>query len=540
MKLRASVIRRAVAITLIFALCVPLYACSSSGDDEDLDQLRENLYGTVELLPEEEDTSVDATTSNFTLAYSRKDTLNPYKCTSTLNATVGKLMYDQLVAVNSEYEAEMVVAKEITATSPRIISVVLRSGIVFSDGSVLTGEDVKYSFEAAKAAGSKYASQLVTVTNCTATENTVTFRITNPDPLVSLLLDFPIIKAGSDANDAVPIGSGRFYYVSDMEKGVFLLRNEKWYSTSKPSIERISLVSMPTVESIVHSIEIGTVSYFYTDLRDGYPTRINSNYTTVDLNNIVYLGMNTYDSRLAVLEVRRAMSQALNREEITTNAFSGRAYSATGPFTTSWPEAAAAQYGSTLSNSAGAVTSLTTAGFVNLDPNYIRYNVDGRALNFSLLVSAGNQQHVAAAQAIAHQLKAVGINITVYPIGFENLRQRIAAGNYELYLAEYSLLNNMDISPLFMPGTGLYTGPQPAGCVTFFNGYRDGTATLSELVEAFESDLPYIPVCFRLGMVCYTRSLSATMDVSESDPFHGIQLWEPALATNETGGSATG
>lgn len=499
--------------------------------------LREELYGTVELpTGDEEVTSYDATTSNFTIAYSKSDSLNPYFCTSALNMVLGDLMYDSLLTVNSEFEAEMVMAQSVTQLSGRIYQITLRSGVVFSDGTPVTGHDVKYSFEMAKKETSRFSAQLTSITSCTSTDTTATFRIEKLDPRAYMLLDFPIVKQGTaDVKDYIPVGSGRFYYHSDPETGTYLLRNQKWYSPDIPSVNRVSLVTMPTVESIIHSIEIGTVSYYFTDLRDGYPSRINSNYAMVDINNLIYIGINTNDSRLQNSDVRHAISYALNREEISSNAFGGRAYAATGPLTTSWPEAAAAQYGSTLSSEPTAISSLITAGYVNQDDNYIRYSADGtKKLAFNLLVNGDNDLQVAAAQSIVQQLRRVGINVTISQAGTADFRARVTTGNYQLYLGEYALLNNMDFSMLFTPGRGYYTGPIPTDTINAYNNYLAGTHTLSDVMSSFESDLPFIPVCYRLGMVCYTRSLNANMDVTESDYFLNMHLWQPALAENNS------
>lgn len=531
---------RFTAALLALLMCISAVACGKDSTLEEREQLIEELYGSFEIVDEESNAVNFATTSNFTIAYCRPDnndpstTLNPYACESTLNAAISDLLYDQLVTINSQYEVEYEIARSVEYTSPRVITVNLRDGIVFSDGTVLTGEDIKYSFDAARAEGSRYAAQLSHFVNSAYSENSISFRLDQPDPLAHMLLDFPIIKKGSDTGSNICIGSGRYYYFSDPEKGTYLLRNSKWYGHSgEYDIQRISLVSMPTIESIVHSVEIGTVSYFFTDLRDGYPGRINANYAPVNLNNLVYIGMDTSDVRLRDYQVRKAISDALNREDIITNAYAGRAYAATGPLTTSWAPAAAAQSGSTLSNIPAAQQSLNDAGFIHYDENYIRNDGNGHMLSCFLLVNRENEQHMAAAEVIVRQLADVGIKLTVDAVPFETLKERIAAGDYDLYLAEYALMNNMDFSDLYTPNTGLYYGLTPQVTMDTWDLYLRGEAAISDVISAFESEIPFIPVCYRLGLVCYSRSITANMDVTESDYFYGMDLWDVALATVE-------
>jgi len=529
----------AVSAVLCIAMLLPAAGCGGKDPTyAEREQLIEELYGAVELEGTEESTGGNATTSNFTLAYFKEDTVNPYLCTSTLNAVVSDLIYDQLITVNSEFEAEMVIAQKVEYTGSRVITVTLRDGIVFSDGTLLSGADIQYSFEAAsqkateKKSGSRYAGAMSVFQSCSYSENKVYFRLNEPDPRAYMLLDFPIIKAESDKDGKTPIGSGRYIFVSDVLTGTYLLRNERWYSTNVSDVRRISLVSMPSVESIVHSVEIGTISYYYTDLRDGYPTRLNANYTTVDINNLVYLGVNTSNPTLTNTSVRKAISYALNREDIITASYAGRAYAATGPLTTSWPTAAIAQSGSTLSSLTSAVRALEEDGFINEDDSrrYHRYNEKGEYLEYKLLVNKANEQQVSAAEQIAMQLEDAGIGITIEQVTFQQLKERIAAGKYDLYLAEYSMMNNMDFSALFTPNEGLYYGLTPQQTIETWNSYLSGTMTIDRVIQAFESELPFIPVCYRLGIACYSRSLDAKMNISESDPFWGMEDWDVALA----------
>ena len=530
------------AALLCAAMLLPAAGCSNGEPSyAEREQLIEELYGAVELESSDKTGGGNATTSNFMLAYFKEDTMNPYLCTSTLNATVGDLIYDQLITVNSEFEAEMVIAQKVEYTGSRAITVTLRDGIVFSDGTLLTGADVVYSFNAAcqKAAdgkpGSRYARALSVFQSCSYSENKVYFRLNEPDPRAYMLLDFPIIKAESDKDYKTPIGSGRYVYISDVLTGTYLIRNEKWYNTNVSDVRRISLTSMPTVESIVNSVEIGTISYYYTDLRYDayyYPSRINADYTTVDINNLVYMGVNTTEPTLLHTSVRKAMSLALNREDIITASFAGRAYAATGPLTTSWPVAAAAQSGSTLSSTGSAIAALEEDGFINEDDTrrYHRYNEGGEYLEYELIVNEENAHHVSVAEQIAMQLEGVGIGITIVPVRFNILAERIAAGDYDLYLAEYSLLNNMDFSPLFTPNKGYYYGPTPQQTIDAWNSYRNGVVEIGTVIQNFEAEMPFIPVCYRLGIACYSRSLDAKMNISESDPFWGMSDWNVALA----------
>ncbi|MCL2486778.1 MAG: ABC transporter substrate-binding protein, partial [Oscillospiraceae bacterium] len=323
-------LKKIAAALLALLLLIPAAACGRGGrlSYEERKQRDEELYGAVDLGGINDANALfDTPSPNFTLPYSRTGMsqvdLDPFTCTSTLNDALCHLVYDRLVYIDSEFHIVEAIAQSAEMTTNKMITVILR-GIVFSDGSLLTGEDVVYSFEQAKTS-LKYKAQLDNFTSCATGEtatNIVVFRLEEPDIMAVMNLDFPIIKKFSDRNDPerpstdpqnahMPVGSGRYYYYSDIEHGFFLMRNKRWYGKNptpidgkKPSpIERISLVGMPSMESIIHSIEIGTVSYYFADLREGFlfkdssdrpSNRFGGNYVTVDLNNLVFLGLNTF------------------------------------------------------------------------------------------------------------------------------------------------------------------------------------------------------------------------------------------------------
>lgn len=531
---------RIIPALLVAVLVLFTAGCGDSYDPE-RQQLNEELYGDLNI-PTASAANIslfETIQANFALAYSRNDSLNPYRATSSLNAAVSALIFDKLIVLTEDYEVEPVIARSISQEG-RDITVVIRDGLVFSDGSELTARDVEYSFYVAKRSDSKYAAQLTNFKMVVVDGNTLTFTIGENDPFAYMLLDIPIIKIESDAGGAMPTGSGKYVYISDEDLGIFLEKNDKWYNPDSTTIERISLNAMPTVESIIHSIEIGTISYFITDLRDGYPSRINANFSTFDVNNLIYLGVNTNDTRLYNIDIRTAISYALNREEIATKAFGGRALASTGPITPAFADVAAMESGLTVDDKTSASFLLSNAGYVNTDENGYKYDSLGNYLSFSILVAGENDQHVNAANVIANQLSEVGISTSIEEVSSSDFATTVAAGNYQLYVGEYALLNNMDFSPLFTTNSGMYTGFEFDTLNTAHEAWKMGIGTLSAYLDAFAANIPFIPICHRQGMVCFSRSLNSDMNISESDPFFGMGDWTvTAVTVGEDGEAVT-
>ena len=49
--------------------------------------------------------------------------------------------------------------------------------------------------------------------------------------------------------------------------------------------------------------------------------------------------------------------------------------------------------------------------------------------------------------------------------------------------------------------------------------------TLEDFIEAFDSELPFIPICYRMGMMIYSRTLEGVGEVSENQPVYNMQNW---------------
>ena len=518
-----------VSLTAAILALLLLIGCSDVKYDwKAADERRSQLYHTSLDTENKVDISKLGET-DMTLPYTASDEFNPYTCKSTLTKNICGLLYDSMIQLSPDFEPEFVIAKSVKVDHT-IITVKIRSGIVFSNGDPLTADDISYSFFLATRKESCYYDQLKNFTSCSVKGMTATFMTQNEHVNSYRLLDFPIVHYDPKANKNLPpIGSGRYKFAT-LADGVtpnktLLIKNNKWYNPDQVKIETIALRELPTVESIVHSIEIGTVSYMYTDMRDGTPKNVNANYRKVDLNHLIFLGVNTNDTALADENVRHAIGYAISNSEVAAAGFGGMAVAATGPFTTNWKAVAGLQTGSGRSSISLAEDALSQSGYVIIN-NGIREDQSGRQLSFNLLVQRKNARHMAAAESIKSQLARLGINVDITEISGSGLINRAAEGKYHLYLAEYCVQNDMDIGKLFTPGEGLYNGPLPYDSMRTYTNYRLGLGGINDFITAFESELPFIPICYRMGMSVYARSIEGVGDISKDQIFYGMQRWK--------------
>jgi len=394
----------------------------------------------------EETTSKVTTRSYITLLYSAADTFNPYTAETDINRQLCKLIYEPLVKLNNEFEPVYSIAKSVKVKGKEC-KVIIKS-IKFSDGSSVTADDVVYSCKLALKSGGGYAAKLYEVASVSAADSkTIVFKLNKADPYFINVLDFPIIKAGSEKvtnSDSVvqpPVGSGR-YKVSYERKSLTV--NEQ-YSGKKSSIKDIKLINAPDSESVAHYVEIGASDLYYNDISDGKILRMGGKKLDINLNNLIYIGVNHKNGALAYTKLRQAISSGIDRKKICQNAFYTNALPANGFFNPVWEEVKAVQNIQIEAKSQITVENLEEIGYNRLDNKGNRQNSSGKTLQFTLLVNSENRLKAAAAQMIAAQLSEYGIKITVIEKTYEKYLESLEKGNFQLFLGEVKLTDNMDI-----------------------------------------------------------------------------------------------
>lgn len=509
-----------LTVVLVFLLC----AC---GDNQGGDTSQKGENG-----------SKPQKVSTITLLYSLSDSFNPYECITDQNRQITKLIFEPLVKLDNEFNAVFCLAKEVK-TEGAVCTVTLKN-VLFSDGSQLTAEDVVYSYKAAIASKNIYASKLYEVSKVSAVDSkTVVFELKKTDPYFENVLTFPIFKAGSDkltdedSVKLVPIGCGKYVFNEDKTE---LLQNSKYYG-NKGEIKQIRLINAPDSESVSHYVEIGAADIYFNDIKDGEIFRMSGQKLSVNLNNLVYIGVNHSVGDLGNPLLRQVISSAINREMICVNAYYNNAIPAKGFYNPVWAAVKAVQNIQTLPNSQITIENLEEIGYNRLDTEGIRLN-GGRSLRFSLLVNKENRLRVEAAEMLANQLLEYGIKITVLKVGFEEYQNRLKKGEFQLYLGEVSFSENMDISSLVVPGGSAAFGvlsqkPEvaegevaPLTAADIVNAFYRGETEVTDVVAALQTEMPVIPVCYRTGVLFSKDYISNVSPVSQSDIFLNIDSYK--------------
>lgn len=482
---------------------------------------------------------------DISLLYSYSDTLDPYTATTSANRQLALLLYDCLVKTDNNFNAHYILAQSVE-TVDKICTVKLREA-VFTDGTEVTASDIIYSYNMAKNC-SRYSYNFYEVTGVSAADSkTVVFNLSQYDPFFENLLDFPIIKNGTsgvtnaDGKEIAPIGCGRYFLSDD---GLSLKLNTNYYGRCGV-IETINLINSPDAASTSHYVEIGATHIYYAE--GDNIVRMSGKRTEVNLNRLVYIGINSGCGSLQSREMRYAISSALDREAICRSAYYNNAVSANGFFNPSFEPTQAHQTIENTPNLKITVENLSKIGYNNLNSNGFYSNSSGNNPSFTLLVNSENSSRVAAAKLIASQCKAAGIQINVVECSYEQYVTRLTNGDFQLYLGEIQLLDNMDFTNLVVAGGSAAYGvglenssnndttnegadsnaqPQKSGCEQILSTYHQGACGISDVAGTLLTEMPQIPVCYLNSVLFYDSSITGGATASSSDIYFSIENYE--------------
>ncbi len=446
---------------------------------------------------------------SLSVPYIESDSLNPYFSETLYNCTLTTLIYRSLYTLDTAFMpvADIAVTESI---SGKILKVFIDPDLVFSDGSALTSEDVKYSFDCAKSSV-RYRSSLSGISSCYGEdEKTAVFELSRNDADVLSLLTFPIVKNGTaGTKDMYPVGNG-FYQFS--EDGIRLtLKANLRYSGTLPEIGTIRLTDVSRNTNPANLVATNELDFYYSDLSDSDVSGVNCSSTGVYLNNLVFMGINHYNVNLVLASFRQALSYAIDRQTIAESAFMGYARGAVVPFNTSW-----GKYSSSLSSSA---LSLNADGTKTQELLSQRgFGEGGHPLDLTLLCNEGNAFIRNAANEIAAALKEYNVNITIRLLNSRDLKKAVEEGLYDLYIAEIKIPANMDLTEFFTYGGNAAYGIDFSylTCDEAYSAYRNGEITLDEFISVFNKDMPFIPLAYRNGRFLYTRDVISELYCAEN------------------------
>ena len=483
MKRVNHILRRAAA--LLLALCMVLLLAACSRGDDTTSRTKEDTRKPAGVAEE----------TDLILPYSREEGVNPFTCTSLMNQAIMPLIYDGLYTINEHYEPSMSLVENSTVNVTTLM-LTMNGERRFSDGSVITADDVVYSYNLAKNS-TYYGGLLSGIREATAGgTTTVNFTLEKTNRYIAANLVFPIVKSGTaDKADSVPVGSGKFVYKSHDAGGV--LKKSDQYS-EKYRADQIFLLNIPDEDTLFDSLNIDTVNAAVDDLSRGAQTYRIPEETEMPLNNLVYIGLRE-NGNLAEASVRQAMNAILERKTLIGSCLSGYADSSELPLNPEWYALEEVKTESMDRTKAKELLAEMlkdqTLKIVTLEENPFREQI---------------------ASELARELSSAGVSCQVEALAPAVYKSAVNSGLYDLYVGEYRLPNDMDI-------TGVLNDKQ---LQSSWEAVQRGSSTCEAFIKGFYKQMPFLTIGFRTGLLAYSTRVKSDVLPLPGNPYANVMDWK--------------
>ncbi len=432
-------------------------------------------------------------------------------CADGMQQTAGSLLYEGLFRLDGSFEPQPCLCISYTHDEAALrYTFELRPGVEFSDGSPLTGRDVKASLERARTSD-RYRSRLSGVASVSANGDSVTVTLNSPNSALPALLDVPVVKSGTQES-AAPVGTGPYFYAEE-ETGAYLIANQAWWKGESQPVDRIALVEAADDDAMLYRFSSHEVQLITADLTGVTAVSTTGSVGCVDAETTVlqYVGCNTSRAPLDSPALRRSLSAGINRANVASAYLSGHGRPCAfpvSPVSSLYP--ADLEEGSSLEAFASA---LAESGYVPERP-------------LSLLVNEENSFKKAIAQYLAESWTAGGIPVEVRVLPWEEYASALAAGDFDLYYGEARLTADWDLGSLLEPAGALnyghWSNPDTSRLLAELAGAADRAVAMRALCAHLKDQAPILPVCFKSSSVLTQAEVVEGLRPTAAEPFYAL------------------
>lgn len=409
-------------------------------------------------------------------------TLNPLLVADEPSETIRYLTGGVLIRINrstQKAEPELAASWNIR-NGGRVIQIRLRPGVRFSDGTPFTAADVAFTFQSLTAPGlnapaaDSFRSRggPVQVTAGSPSEVTLTF----PAPVAGMerLFDaVPILSSQSPLKERAVLGP---FQIAEHKPGSYLLlrRNPNYWKTDSngrrlPYLDsvRIDIQQNRELELMryqkrqIHVIDSLDPDSFERLMRGAAGGARDSGAT---LNTEMLWFNQSASARIPGYKLawfknrafRRAVSDAINRDDLVRVVFRGHASPGVGPVPPTNREWFNTRLKATAYDPAAALRGLEAGGF-HFDGRVLR-DAAKNPVEFSVITNAGNRMRERMALMIQQDLAKLGIRLNIVTLDFPSLIERLT----RTYQYESCLLGltNSDLDPDGYMNVWLSSGSQ--------------------------------------------------------------------------------
>ena len=357
--------------------------------------------------------------------------INPhesYSGWSTIRYGIGETLFK----FNEHMELEPWLAESFEQVDDFTVKIKVNDAATFSNGKKVDGAAVKKCLEALIKNHDR-APRDLKISAIEADGQFVIIKSSEKMPALLNYLSDPygcIVDVDEGVKDNIVVGTGPYKAVKVTDTQIDLVKNENYWSTVKPKMDKITVKSITDGDTLTMAMQNGELDAVqglpYSSLqlfKDGYKI------SQVETSRVYQAAFNYKTPELQDLNVRKAISMAIDKENFTKVLLNGNGAPAIGPFpanlTFGGDKVHTVSY-----DLDGAKKLLADSGWSDSDNDgYV--DKGGKNLELRWLTYTSRQELPLLAEAAQANLKKIGIKLNVNAT--DNYKTFLKNGDYDIF-----------------------------------------------------------------------------------------------------------
>ena len=448
------------------------------------------------------------------------DTFNPLVTQSQSVKEAMQFVYEPLFSLDDEMRTVPVLAKDFSVSPDgKRIVINLRDDVMWHDGTKFGAEDVAYTIKCIRNGQTSYTDALYNVRDYLMTDDySIRLDLNYSVPSYESLLTFPIVKYGSDMTvnpSYVPNGTGAFCYGTKASTDTYYFGAFENYHDGRAKIDALYVNMLDSYEDYLNMLEVSEIDFSSNKIINltEYMPKGNVKINNYPQNDMVFWGFNTSSSVLSGNLTRQALSKLIDKGELVETIIFSHGKPSDIPINPN-----SYLYTDTKTDfkvdDVGANDCLGDDGWgPDADGTYVRQSGDNyEKLEFEILVNADNKEHTQVAEALADNLMDFGITATINALAYDAYLARIESNNYDTFIGEIMLDNNMDLSPLTRAENNYFaysseTLDTLCAQIGMTRNEDEVKELFSRYCETLLNDMPFATLYFKDGALLSTSNV---------------------------------
>lgn len=339
---------------------------------------------------------------------------------------------ETLFKFNERMELEAWLAESFEQVDDFTVKIKINDAAQFSNGKKVDGAAVKACLEHLIANHDR-APRDLKITSIEADGQFVTIKSAEKVPALLNYLSDPygcIVDVDAGFDDKIVVGTGPYKAVKVTDTQIDLVANENYWGAVKPKLDKVIVKSITDGDTLTMAMQNGELDAVqglpYSSLQlfnDGYKI------SQTNTSRVYQIAFNFKTPALQDLNVRRAISMAIDKENFCKVLLSGNGTPAVGPFPANLPFGGDKVHAENF-NLDGAKKLLADSGWTDSDGDgYV--DKDGKNLELNYLTYTSRQELPLLAETAQASLKLIGIKLNVNAT--DNYKTFLKAGDYDIF-----------------------------------------------------------------------------------------------------------